>query len=71
MSLSSLLASSKAQYTAAALGFLVLCVVPLLLLLGQVELLRYLFPLCAFGLGLWLYATTPALYIGFTSGSGF
>lgn len=66
MSLSSLLDASKAQYTAAALGALVLCVVPLLLLLGQVDLLRYLFPLCAFGLGLWLYATTPVLYIGFT-----
>jgi hypothetical protein len=40
--------------------------VPLLVLLGKIHLLQLLFPVCTFGLGLWLYATTPALYVGFT-----
>ena len=65
-SLSSFFESSRGPYTAVALGFFILCLVPFLILTGQVDLLQYLYPLCAFGLGLWLYATTPPLYVGFT-----
>ncbi len=66
MSVSSFLKFSRGPHTAIALCLLVLCLVPLLLFVDQIALLKYLYPLSVFVIGLWLYAKTPLMYVSFT-----
>lgn len=49
-----------------ALIILAVSVGVLLVLVGRPGLLVYYYPLSAFGLGIWLYAVAPGMYIGFT-----
>lgn len=65
-SISSFLDSSKGAHSAVALMALAVSVGVLLVLVGRPELLMYYYPLSAFGVGIWLYAVAPKMYIGFT-----
>lgn len=65
-SLSEFLESSKGPHTAVAVSLLALSLVPVFFLLDRVQLLTYVYPLCAFVVGFWLYAKTPRIYVGFT-----
>jgi hypothetical protein len=51
---------------AVALCLLALSLVPLLTFLDRIQLLVYLYPLCAFAIGFWLYAKAPVMYVSFT-----